>query len=82
MKYGMEDGGWFSNIPRGSYGIGLWKDIRKEAMQLLQNCSLEIGHGRKVRFLENVWCREAPLCSSFPSLYEVIGSKGAKVARL
>ena len=29
LKYGMEDGGWFSNTPRGSYGVGLWKDIDK-----------------------------------------------------
>ena len=32
LKYGMEDGGWFSNTPRGSYGVGLWKDIRKEVI--------------------------------------------------
>ena len=23
LKYGMEDRGWFSNTPRGSYGVGL-----------------------------------------------------------
>ena len=23
LKYGMEDGGGFSNTPRGSYGVGL-----------------------------------------------------------
>ena len=82
LKYGMEDGGWFSNTPRGSYGVGLWKDIRKEGIQLRQNCSIEVGNGRKVRFWEDVWCGEASLCSSFLSLYEVASSKGAKVAEL
>ena len=23
LKYGMDDGGWFSNTPRGNYGVGL-----------------------------------------------------------
>ena len=32
LKYGMEEGGWFSNAPRGSYGVGLWKDIDKEVI--------------------------------------------------
>ena len=76
LKYGMEDGGWFSNTPRGSYEVGLWKDIGKEVIQIRQNCSFEVGNGRKVRFWEDVWCGEAPLCSSFPSLYEVASSKG------
>ena len=36
LKYGLEDGGWFSMELRGSFGVGLWKDIRKEAQQLKQ----------------------------------------------
>ena len=32
LKYGMGDGGWFSNTPRGNHGVGLWKDIRKEVI--------------------------------------------------
>ena len=47
-----------------------------------QNCSIEFGNRCKVRFLEDVWCEETPLCSSFPSLYDVPSSKGAKVAKL
>ena len=54
LKYGMEDGGWFSNTPRGIYGVGLWKDIRKEVIQMRQNCSIEVGNGRKVRFWKDV----------------------------
>ena len=51
-------------------------------IQIRQNCSIEMGNGCKVRFWEDVWCGEAPLCSSFPSLYEVASSKGDKVADL
>ena len=41
-----------------------------------------MGNGRKVRFWEDVWCGEAPLCSSFPYLYEVASSKGDMAAVL
>ena len=82
LKYGMEEGGWFSNTPRDSYGVGLWKDIGKDVMQIRQNCSSEVGNGRKVIFLEDVWCGEVPLCSSFLSIYEVASLKGDKVVDL
>ena len=78
----MEDGGWFSNTPRGSYGVDLWKDICKEVIQIRQNCSIEVRNGHKVKFWEDVWCGEAPLCSSFLSSYGVASSKGDKVADL
>ena len=41
-----------------------------------------LGDGCKTRFWEDVWCGEAALCTSFPSLYDVAGSKGAMVADL
>ena len=76
LKYGVEEGGWFSKIPRGSYGVCLWKEISKEAMQLKQDCSFDLGDGCKVGFWEDAWCDETPLCLSFPSLYEVVDQKG------
>ena len=32
LKYGSEEGGWFPIIPKGSYGVGLWKEISKEIL--------------------------------------------------
>ena len=76
------DGGWgggFQSLPRGSYEVDLWKEISKETTQLKQNCAFELGNGSRVRFWEDAWCDETPLCLSFPSLFEVTRSKGAKV---
>ena len=61
--------------PRGSFGVGLWKYIRKEAQQLKQKCWVmgvvlyfgKIGGVGRVR------------CVSFPTLYVVAASKGAIV---
>ena len=41
---------------------------------------MKIGDGSKARFWEDWWCGEIPLSSSFPSLYRLANSKGAKVA--
>ena len=49
---------------------------------LKQNCCFELGDGDKIRFREEAWCGETPLCMAFPALYAVIGSKGAKVVEV
>ena len=49
--------------------MDLWKEISKETTQLKS----------RVRFWEDAWCDETPLCLSFPYLFEVTRSKGAKV---
>ena len=82
LKYGIEEGGWFSAEPKGSFGVGLWKVIRREAQQLKQNCKLMLGDGGQIRFWEDKWCGEFPLCDQFPTLYAMAASKGAKVGKV
>ena len=56
--------------------MGLLKDIRKQAQQLKQKCKLMLGDGGRIRFREDRWCGENPLCVTFPTLYAVAASKG------
>ena len=77
MKYGSEDGGRFPSLPKGYHGVGLWKEISKEGMLLRQHCFVKLRDGSKA-----LWCGEAPLCSSFHSLYDMASSKGARIANL
>ena len=79
LQCGLEEGGWFSEEPKGSFGVRLWKDNRREALQLKKDCKLILGEGDRIRFWEDIWCGENPLCTSFPTLYVVVASKGAKV---
>ena len=62
--------------------MSLWKDIRREAHQLKQDCKLILGDGDRIGFWEDIWCGENPLCASFPTLYVVAASKGAKVGEV
>ena len=82
LKYGTEAGGWFANAPRGSYGIGLWKEISKESEQLKNDRFFELGDGCRIKFLEDVWCGETLLRVSFPSLYALADSKGVMASEL
>ena len=82
LKYGIEERGWFSAEPKGSFGVGLWKDIRREAQQLKQNYKLMLGDWGQIIFWEDKWCREFPLCDQFPTLYAMAASKGAKVGEV
>ena len=79
MKYGTEAGGWFTEGIRGSHGVSIWKEIHKEVAQIKLNSSLVVGKGDRVRFWEDSWCNEIPLCDLFPRFYPMAGSRETKV---
>lgn len=76
---GIEEGGWFTRNLRATNGIGLQKVINKE---LKNECMFELGNGGKIRFWEDIWCEDIPLCETFPSLYTLGGTEGATVAEV
>ena len=61
LKYQVEKGGWLTKNPRGSFGVGLWKDISNENMQMKLDSIFVQGDGRRINFWEDTWCSEAPL---------------------
>ena len=46
----MEGGRWCTREVREGYGVGLWKEIRKEESLLLKKTVFFVGDGRRVRF--------------------------------
>ena len=48
-KFG-EEGGWSTCEVREGYGVGLWKEIRKEGSLMFKNIVFLLGDGRRVRF--------------------------------
>ena len=75
-KFGETNGGWHTCDLRGSYGISLWKEIRKE----FQNAVFSLGDGRRVNFWKDAWCGEEALCSVYPFLFNLALNKEATVA--
>ena len=70
-KYGEEEGGWRSHVVRGSFGVGLWKAIRRGWDVIGDNLVYSVGNGTRVRFWKDKWCGDDPLCTSFPSLFAI-----------
>ena len=50
LKYGTKEGNLFTQGPRDSHGVGLWKDIDKEVWQLKNNCSFVVGDSSRIKF--------------------------------
>ncbi|RVW16657.1 hypothetical protein CK203_080892 [Vitis vinifera] len=51
-KFGEEEGGWTTREVRESYGMGLWKDIRKGWEEFFLGTSIRIGN------VANLWGRQ------------------------
>ncbi|RVW54429.1 hypothetical protein CK203_068460 [Vitis vinifera] len=46
-KFGIKRGGWSTRGVREGYGVGLWKEISKEGLLLLNNVSFSVGDGKR-----------------------------------
>ena len=77
LKYGVDNGGWFTKNGRGAFGVGLWKDINKEATMLKRFCKFVVGDGRRVCFWKDTWCGTEPLSETFHNIYSVVATKDA-----
>ena len=82
LKYHTDEGDWLNRAPRGSFRVGLRKDINKESRQLKQDIRFMVGDGTRISFWEDNWCGDKPLCDAFPSLFALACSKRAKVAEV
>ena len=51
---------------RESYGVRVWKAIRRWCPLVNDKVSFVVGNGQRVRFWKDTWCGQEPLCNSFP----------------
>jgi hypothetical protein len=78
-KYEEQDGGWCSKEVSGTFGIGLWKHIRRGWDMFARNVRFEVGLGSKILFWHDTWCGNQPLKHAYPSLYRIARYKEAWV---
>ena len=81
-KFGETSGGCHTYDIKGDYGVGLWKEIRKEWSLFLQNADFSLGDGRRISFWKDVWCDEKALRLLFPSMFILTMQKDTMVADL
>jgi hypothetical protein len=79
-KYGTMEGGWCSNMPTGTHGVGVWKFIRAGWDKFSRMLKFEVGDGTRVRFWDDVWCTDGSLKEAYPELFRIARNKDACVA--
>ena len=81
-KCGVEERGWYTREGREGFGVGLWKEIRKESYRLSNYIVFSVGNGRRIRFLLDSWYGDEAFYNSFPSLFALAVSKEEWVAEV
>ena len=68
-KYGEESRGWRPRDTKGPFGVGLWKEIMKEADWVSENWEFRVGNGTRIIFWFDHWSWNSVLNQAFqPSL--------------
>lgn len=79
-KYGKETHGWRSREARGLLGVGLWKEILKEAAWFGENWKFRIHNGARIRFEIDHWHGSSVFSLSFPTLFKLVANKQETMA--
>jgi hypothetical protein len=80
IKYDSMRGDWCLKEVGGSYGMGVWKCVRREWDGFAKYVRYEVGDGSHVMFWHDVWRGEQLLKVSFPELFTIACGKDAWVA--
>ncbi|RVW62493.1 putative ribonuclease H protein [Vitis vinifera] len=76
-KYEQEEFGWRTKKVNGAFGVGVWKEIMKEADWCWDKMNFKVGKGTKIRFWKDPWCGEVELARRFPQLFNVAAQRSA-----
>jgi hypothetical protein len=82
FKFGSSCGMWCSNEPRGSLGLGLWKNIRRGWGKFSSHTKFEVRDCSNVDFWHNLWCGDKALKEGLPVCYMVLLARRMLLQRL
>ena len=65
-----------------AFGVGVWKEILKEADWCWDNMVFIAGKGSKISFWTDVWCTGTALSQNFPHLFAMASHRNATVEEM
>ncbi|RVX09019.1 LINE-1 reverse transcriptase-like [Vitis vinifera] len=77
VKYGQLGFGWRTREDRGTFGVGVWREIMKESSWCWSNIEFKVGKGTKVSFWIDYWCGNEVLSQAFPQLFTLAVQRSA-----
>jgi hypothetical protein len=78
-KFKSLKGGWCSKEVSGSYGVGVWKHIRRGWEKFYNFVRFEVGDGSLISFWHDWWCRDNSLKQCSPVLFSIVRNKNVMV---
>jgi hypothetical protein len=63
----------------GSFGVGVWKHIRRGWENFRNFVRFEVGNGSNISFWHDWWCGDRSLKQCFPALFSIVRNKDAMV---
>ena len=81
-KYEQEGHGWRTKKAYEALGVGVWKEILKEADWCWDNMVFIAGKGSKISFWTDVWCIGTALSQNFPHLFAMASHRNATVEEM
>ena len=70
-KYEDKGGGWCTKLVSRTNGVSVWKSIRSGWLDFSKFLRCDVGDDTRVKFWEDVWCRDCSLKEAFPELYSI-----------
>jgi hypothetical protein len=80
VKFESLRGGWCSKEVLGTFGVGVWKHIRRGWDKLHTFFRFEVGVGSHVSFWHDLSCGDRSLKQCFLVLFSVVRNEDARVA--
>ena len=66
----------------GTCGVSVWKSIRSGWLDFSKFLRFDVGDGTRVKFWEDVWCRDCSLKEAFPDLNSISWTRASSVSEV
>ncbi|KAG2700502.1 hypothetical protein I3760_06G000400 [Carya illinoinensis] len=81
-KYGTDRGGCCTKVSRGTYGVSLWRFLRKGWDDFVKQVYFVVGDGLRIHFWFDVWCGETALFRVFPNVFRLAANQQDFISEL